>query len=180
LYLLALNAKKVVEESVPGDFAELGVYKGNSAKILHSIAEANGRRIYLFDTFAGFTAEETVNASPNVVAAFKDTSLEAVQQFIGDKGATFVPGKFPDSLTSDVKLEKLALVHIDCDLYEPMKAGLNYFYDKVSSGGLFVLHDYASGHWPGIRRAIDEFLDDKPERLIVMPDKSGTVVFRKI
>jgi len=49
----------------------------------------------------------------------------------------------------------------------------------MSRGGMLVLHDYASGHWPGIRRAGDAFLLDKPERVVLMPDKSGTAIFRK-
>jgi O-methyltransferase len=53
LYLLYLNARQVLRESVSGDVVELGVYKGNSAKIFREIIGPE-RTLYLFDTFAGF------------------------------------------------------------------------------------------------------------------------------
>lgn len=179
LYLLVLNAQQVLREAVPGDFAELGVYKGNSAKVLAEIARREGRHIYLFDTFAGFDPGEAQSLAPELKTEFRDTSLDLVKAFVGEDCVTYVPGKFPESLRSATLPERFALVHIDCDLYEPMKAGLEYFYPRVVPGGMFVLHDYGSGHWPGIGRAVDEFLADKPEHLVVMPDKSGTAVFRK-
>lgn len=179
LYLLVMNARQVVRENVPGDFAELGVYKGNSAKVLAEIARRGGRRIFLFDTFEGFDPADVQSFAPEIRSAFNDTSLEMVKAFVGEDAATYVPGKFPESLSTAELPEQFALVHLDCDLYEPMKAGLQYFYPRTAPGAMFILHDYGSGHWPGIARAVDEFLTDKPERLVLMPDKSGTAMFRK-
>ena len=64
--------------------AELGVYKGNSAKILHIVSPA--RKLYLFDTFEGFDNRDVsaeTHQLPVNHGAFKDTSLEAVQAFLG-------------------------------------------------------------------------------------------------
>ena len=35
-----------------------------------------------------------------------------------------------------------ALVHLDCDLYAPMRAGLEFFYPKLVPGGFMIIHDY--------------------------------------
>ena len=179
LYLFVMNVRRVVEEGIPGDFAELGVYKGNSAAILQRIAAAAGRRVFLFDTFAGFDPREVRDASAGVANAFRDTSLAAVRQFVGTDGVVYVPGFFPESLASAPPMDKFAIVHIDCDLGPPMAAALEHFYPRVSPGGLFLLHDYSSGHWRALHDAVDAFLADKPERLVLMPDKSGTAVLRK-
>lgn len=179
LYLLYLNARRVIEENIEGDFVELGVYKGNSAKILCELAKP-GRRTFLFDTFLGFDSADLAGERQTVHRKFSDTSLSAVRQFVGDELVTYVPGRFPASLSSGTGPTKIALAHIDCDLYEPMKAGLEAFYDLMSSGGMFILHDYGSGWWQGVTRAVDEFLADKPERLVLMPDACGTAVFRKV
>jgi O-methyltransferase len=61
-----------------------------------------------------------------------------------------------------------------------MKAALEYFYPRLVPGGFFILHDYSSLYWDGAEKAIDEFLADKPERVMPIPDKSGTVVVRKV
>jgi Macrocin-O-methyltransferase (TylF) len=70
--------------------------------------------------------------------------------------------------------ERFAFVQIDCDLYQPAKAALEYFYPRMSHGGLIVVHDLATGRWPGISQAVNEFLADKPESLVLMPDTSGS------
>lgn len=179
LYALWSNARNVVAEGVEGNFAELGVYKGNSAALLARVAREYGRTTYLLDTFSGFDPGDVANASKHVARAFSDTSLDGVREFVGTDKVEYIIGRFPDSVGHRLDTEKFALVHIDCDLYEPMKAGLEFFYERASRGAIFILHDYDSGHWPGIKNATDEFLLNKPELLVLIPDKSGTAIFRK-
>ena len=110
---------------------------------------------------------------------FKDTSVAGVQKLVGTEGITYVQGFFPDSARQIVMPETIAVAHIDCDLYEPMKAGLEWFYPRLAPGGMMLLHDYSSGKWPGVTRAIDEFFSNLPERPMLVPDKSGTALVRK-
>jgi hypothetical protein len=178
LYLLLLNIARVLKEEIPGDIVEIGVYQGNTARILAHAARASGRRLFLFDTFAGFDAADqdgTDHPSP----AFTDTSLDAVRTFVGTESVDYVVGRFPDSLSGTAIPDRFAIVHLDCDLYQPTIAGLSYFYPRLSPGGLLILHDYSSGHWSGCAHAIDEFLKDKPERPVLLPDKSGTAIIVK-
>jgi Macrocin-O-methyltransferase (TylF) len=181
LYLICLNLAQVMQDDIPGDFVELGVYKGNSAKILHHFAKRNRRRLFLFDTFAGFDQRDAVGVDRKLAhRGFKDTSLDYVRDFVGTDGVEYLPGFFPESAPTDRLPQTVAVLHLDCDLREPMRAGLETFYPRMASGGLMLLHDYASGHWPGATAAIDEFFRNKPERLVIMPDKSGTAVARKL
>jgi Macrocin-O-methyltransferase (TylF) len=181
LYLLYLNARRVIEEGVVGDFVELGVYKGNSAKILCEIAKRDNRRTILFDTFSGFDEADVGIGNRSMEKAFSDTSLEAVQRFVGEDKVVYAQGRFPETIDKLPKPMRISLAHLDCDLYQPMKAGLQAFYSIMSPGGIFIIHDYSSGWWSrDAMRATDEFLADKPERLVLMPDKSGTAIFRKL
>ena len=91
----------------------------------------------------------------------------------------YCPGYFPQTAALVPQTESFALVHLDADLYPPTRAGLEYFYPKLSPGACVIIHDYSSGAWPGVKQAVDEFLKDKPESLIRIPDKSGTVAFRR-
>lgn len=180
LYALVLNLKQVLAEGVPGDCAELGVYKGNSAAVIAHYARAAGRTTYLFDTFAGFAAAELDDpGNPAKAAAFRDTSQEAVARLVG-AGVAFRPGRFPASVTPDLEAARFCFVHVDCDLYAPALAALAFFYPRLSPGGMLVLHDYANPHWEGIRRAADEFLAGRPERLVLQPDMSGTALLRRL
>ncbi|HXF53348.1 MAG TPA: TylF/MycF/NovP-related O-methyltransferase [Hyphomicrobiaceae bacterium] len=59
-----------------------------------------------------------------------------------------------------------AVVHIDVDLYQPTRDSLAFFYSRMSPGGFIVCDDYGSALCPGAKRACDEFMADKPEKII--------------
>jgi hypothetical protein len=179
-YALYQNVTHVLDENVPGDIVELGVYKGNSAAILSALGRERGRRTYLFDTFAGFDARDLHGPDAGRAVQFGDTALETVQELVGTRMVTYVKGHFPESTAQIALPAEIAVAHIDCDLYEPMKAGLEHFYPRVAGGGVLILHDYSSGQWPGATRAIDEFFAYLPERPVLLPDKSGTAIVRKV
>jgi hypothetical protein len=179
LYALVLNLKQVLADSVPGHFAELGVYRGNSAAVLAHYARAHGRQVYLFDTFEGFDLRDLAGGEPGRESDFADTSMDLVRHTVGADDVHWVRGYFPASVTPDVVDVRFSVVHLDCDLYEPMKAGLEFFYPRLSPGGLLIIHDYANPYWVGVKQAVDGFLTGIPEQLVVLPDKSGTAMLRK-
>lgn len=174
MLFLALN---VAALEVPGAFAEVGVWRGNSAMIMHELAPE--RLLYLFDTFTGFDAADVTD--PGHLAHFRDTSEAQVRGFLGGSQAIrIVSGWFPDTAGAVPGEERFALVHLDCDLAAPTQAALAFFYPRMSPGGIVVIHDYNSGRWPGLREVVDAFLADKPESLIRIPDRDGSVVFARM
>jgi hypothetical protein len=180
LYSLILNINQVIEEGVVGDFAELGVYRGNSASIISYYAQQHDRSVLLFDTFAGFDRRDVVGIDAGTPKAFSDTSLEMVRDTVDNDQAIYIRGFFPDTVTDEIACRRFAVVHLDCDLYEPMKAGLEFFYPRLSPGGMMIFHDYSNPHWEGAKRAVDEYLPRAIENLVLLPDKSGTAILRKI
>ena len=179
LYALSMNVKQVMAEGIPGDFAELGVYRGNSAAVLAHYARRYHRSVFLFDTFEGFAVSDLAGVDANKSMEFIDTSLDLVRQNVGDDSVNYIKGHFPASITDEVADRRFSIVHLDCDLYEPTKAALEFFYPRMPSGGLFIMHDYSSLHWDGTKKAIDEFLSQIADKLILIPDKSGTAMLRK-
>jgi O-methyltransferase len=123
----------------PGDFAEFGVYKGGSAARLAEIARAQGRRLFLFDTFSGIPVKSEIDG--HNVGDFNDTSLDSVFAAIPD--AIFFPGVFPATLlATKVAVERLAFVHVDADQYESVKAACLHFPDRMVRGGIMLFDDY--------------------------------------
>jgi Macrocin-O-methyltransferase (TylF) len=177
---LNFNLRQLVAEAIPGDFAEIGVWRGNSAAILAHYAAQSGRRLFLFDTFTGFDPRDMVGIDETANRDFSDTSIQFVRETVRhDELTTYLPGFFPETVTDEVRSRTFALAHIDCDLYEPMKAGLEFFYPRMSPGGMLILHDYSSGTWAGATRAVDEFCRATGEFITLWPDKSGTAMIRK-
>jgi len=178
LYFIYMNFIEVLAEQPAGELAELGVYKGNSARLMHMLAP--DRPLHLFDTFEGFDARDKAAENLPEDQSNFSSSLEYAKTFIGEsKNIIYHKGYFPETTDAVSADSRFAFVNLDCDLYKPMRAGLEYFYPRLLPGGMIVIHDYYSGYWPGVKKAVDEFFDGKPETLIYIPDKSGTVVMRK-
>ena len=178
-YNFIFNIKNILADGVPGDLAELGVYKGNSAASLAHYAREFGRQVVLFDTFEGFHRCDFVGIDGEKSMEFTDTSLDQVRQLVGQEAVRFVPGYFPKSIPTDIYDWRFCVVHIDCDLHEPAKAALEFFYPRLSPGGLLIIHDYANPCWPGIKKAVDTYCHSIPERPVLFGDKSGTAMIRK-
>jgi len=177
------QVERLKRDGIAGDFAELGVYKGESAKIIHLM---NPSRIFhLYDSFEGFKEEdlagETGIAATYSTKNFADTSLEAVKRYLGESDRfVYHKGRIQESLVDheDPNDQKLSLVNLDVDLYQPTIAGLKYFYPLLSPGGVIIIHDY-NYKWPGIKKAVDEFASTIPETLVRVPDMEGSVVITR-
>lgn len=179
-YSIWFQIERIKLKNIKGAFAELGVYKGETANMIHEMD--NTRPLHLFDTFEGFDADdlakETSKDKKYNTSNFSDTSLEAVKEFInGNENVHFHKGFFPDS-TKGLKEQNYAFVSLDADLYAPTKSGLEYFYPKLSAGGVIIIHDY-NHNWDGCRKAIDEFAATIPETLVEIPDWQGSVMIIK-
>lgn len=181
--IIVLLLRDLVVRKVEGDLAELGVYRGFSARVIHHYLPE--RKFYLFDTFTGFDerdiqAERTVTGRQAQALEFARTGVERALRHIAPQNdnVQVFPGYFPDSAPEFLRERKFAFVNLDADLYEPMLAGLKFFYDKMAPGGFILAHDFNA--WPGSRKAVEEFFKGKPELPIPMPDKSGSVLIVKL
>jgi O-methyltransferase len=85
----------------------------------------------------------------------------------------------PEAL-ADVAGERFAFVLLDLDLLEPTRASLEFFYPRLEPGGYLIVHDYNNPEsgW-ACRRAFDEFLIDKPERVLELGDTWGSAMIRR-
>jgi O-methyltransferase len=172
---LGLAIKRIEENRIPGSFAEVGVYRGETRKMIHLLAPH--RKLYLFDTFEGFP-ENLINGNQD--KRFKDTNIALVVKTIGDINNIFIKEGYFFDTTKGLENDKFAFVMLYLDLYLPTKAGLIFFYERMSQGGYIFIHDYNSpeSEW-GVSRAVNEFMQDKPEGLIDIPDVGGSVIICK-
>jgi O-methyltransferase len=152
---------------VPGDVIECGVCNGGTAAVLARFASHSrlNRNVWLLDSFQGMpeiTPEDGIGVSNDPAEAHVGKEVgdpERVNDVLRSIGADLnrvriLPGWFQDTFPS-VTAKEIAILNIDADWYESVKLCLNTFYDRVVPGGFVSLDDY--GHWPGCRRAVDEF-----------------------
>lgn len=153
--LLALSA--LAETAPPGDFVEVGVYRGGSAWYLNEIAERQGRRLHLFDTFTGIPNKGPMDERK--AGDYADTSLPDLREQF--PRAKFYEGIFPDTLPPGL-IDDVAFVHVDCDQYDGHCACIDLLFPYMVPGGIMLFDDYP--FLTGAKQAVDESFP--PERLI--------------
>lgn len=164
-------------EKISGDFAELGVYQGEFAARISS--RFPDRTLYLFDTFEGFDARDMAaesGYSRATTGEFADTSVDLVlSKLTAPEKAVIRKGYFPE--TAEGLDAKFAFVSLDADLYEPTYNGLEWFYPRMASGGVLLLHDYESARFSGVRAAVDAYEQTYgPLLLLPVGDPHGSVM----
>jgi hypothetical protein len=146
---------------VPGDLAEFGVFEGASAKL---ICEAKGgRTLHLFDTFEGLPRPGPLDASHFAEGDFQ-CSVESVREYLSPyQKVEYHKGLFWES-SRRISDKKFCFVNIDVDLYDSTLAAFEFFYPRMTPGGIMMSHDYTGE--PAVRRAIDGFFATRPETVI--------------
>lgn len=176
---LELAVEEIKRKNLQGNIAELGVYQASFAKRMHALLPE--KKIYLFDTFEGFDQkqfEEEQRGDVNTSLRFSDTSVELVMKEMNwSENVIIKQGFFPDT-TVGVN-DTFCLVSLDCDLYEPMLAGLTFFYNHLEEGGFIFVHDYWHDKFRGAKKAVHDFCDQKHICFTTIPDVCGTAIIRK-
>lgn len=163
---------------LPGDTAECGVFHGAGSWL---ICAANAHRPmshrhHLFDSFQGLSAPGSQDGQYWREGALSVGEREVSRNLLPfaerielHKG--WIPERFPD-----VEGKSFSFVHIDVDLYQPTLDSIAFFYDRLEPGAVLVCDDYACSTCPGATRAISEFLEDKPEKMLRLDAGGGFMI----
>jgi hypothetical protein len=155
--------REIVNNNVPGNVAELGVYQGDFAKVINNLFP--DKILYLFDTFGGFQQsdlefDKEKNLSKANATPFKDTNVEFVlSKMPYQTNCKIIKGYFP--LSAQGIEDNFSFVSIDADLFLPIYEGLKYFYPRLSHNGYIFVHDFNNAYFPGARKAVMEFCSNE-------------------
>jgi len=160
-------AQRAIDEKIPGDFAEAGVWRGGCCILMRGILAANGirdRKVYAVDSFAGlpppnpheFPQDEGLNLHlyPELAVSLEEVKANFERYGLLDEQVVFVRGLFQDTLPL-LDAERFALIRLDADLYESTTAALEALYPKLSPGGFLILDDYK--FLKSVREAADDY-----------------------
>ncbi len=179
---LELISHEIYLRNVPGACAELGVYRGEFARLVNALFIE--RKLYLFDTFTGFDPAELEREEAlgfrDPTKDFKDTDVATVLAAMPHPENCVVrEGRFPG--TADGIDEAFAFVSIDVDLSTPTLEGLRYFYPRLAPGGFLMVHDYNNHrNYPGPRAAVERFCTQEGSiPFVPLCDLYGSVVIKK-
>ena len=157
--------------SVDGDVVETGVGWGKSLIMLACCMDMLklDRNIYGFDSFSGFPEPHELDLGGKARKGHYKTSMRFVRHRLDSysmytKKINLVRGYVEATLKN--YQGKIAILHIDLDIYEGYKTTLDTLYPLVEPGGIIAFDEYQSNlKWPGAKKAVDQFIERTGETL---------------
>jgi hypothetical protein len=165
---------------LPGDVVECGVFKGTSlffwARMKQLFNPLSHRKIVGFDTFEDFAgAQDFEGAKVQQLNEQRGTTnwYDEILRIATENGTAnlieLVRGDVSQTARQYAEQRRgrrIALLHLDMDIYQPTLDALHALYDLVVPGGVVLLDEYACGGW-GESDAVDEFLRSRNERVVL-------------
>jgi hypothetical protein len=180
-YSLFQAVKYIVENNIPGDMVECGVWRGGSMMLIAHALKHFGdvsRKLFLYDTFAGMTEPDDIDIDfDNKAMKPVWSKAKSEGMVIGWGGAVdnvrtnllstgypyermhFIAGDVLQTIPATLP-SRIALLRLDTDWYKSTLHELQHLYDLIVPHGVLIIDDY--GWCRGARQATDEFFRDRP------------------
>lgn len=148
---------------IPGDFVELGCYKGDTSLMLTEVIKDSDKKLYIYDSFEGLpeksTEDKSVLGENFVAGALLVSKREVKERFLraGLKVPVIKKAWFFELDFKDLP-DKISFAFLDGDFYESIKDSLRLVENKMSEGGIIIVHDYENSALPGVKKAVDEWV----------------------
>jgi O-methyltransferase len=146
--------QRVLDENIPGDLIETGVWRGGACIYMRGILAAAGdtkRRVFVADSFRGLPppnettypadAGDPHHTFPQLAICRTEVEANFRRYGLLDDQVIFLEGWFKDTLPT-APIDQLAVLRLDGDMYESTMDALNALYGKVSPGGFVIVDDY--------------------------------------
>ena len=141
----------VLDDGIPGDLIETGVWRGGATILMRGALAAwedEARSVWVADSFRGlptpdgttWPADQGVDLSDIDALAVPRSVVEANFERYGllDERVHFLEGWFADTLPT-APIKQLALLRLDGDLYQSTWEALEHLYPKLSVGGIVIV-----------------------------------------
>jgi O-methyltransferase len=163
---IRLCMERVLDDDVPGDFIETGVWRGGATIFMRAVLRAYGiteRKVYVADSFEGLPPPDPDRPSDRGDRhhTFEQlrVSLDEVKRNFDrygllDDQVEFLKGWFSETLPR-APIDRLALMRLDGDMYQSTMDALVNLYPRLSVGGFVIVDDY--GAIPACRRAVNDY-----------------------
>ena len=164
---------------VPGDFVELGCYKGDTSLLLAEVLKGGDKRLWIYDSLEGLPDKTDADESA-VGESFKGGELFVTKREVKER---FLRANLPvpaikkawfNELTDNDLPERIAFAFLDGDFYESIRDSLKLVASKMAPGGVIIVHDYSNPALPGVAKAVDEWT--KGKNLEIMRYESVVVI----
>lgn len=160
-------AEEILLRKIPGDLIETGVWRGGATIFMRAILKAynvNDRNVWVADSFEGLPVPDAekypqdkgdLHHTRDQLVVSIDAVKKNFQKYdLLDGQVRFLKGWFKDTLLS-ADIKKLALIHLDGDMYQSTMDAMENLYPKLSIGGYVIVDDW--GAVAACRQAIEDY-----------------------
>ncbi|MEM7197073.1 MAG: TylF/MycF/NovP-related O-methyltransferase [Pseudomonadota bacterium] len=153
-----------VQDIPCGNMVEFGSYKGGGAVFMAILCRELYPDAYVvaLDTFSGMPGTDP-KQDYHKAGDFADSDLQKLQQRITDLnlqnlhvGEGLFHETFPKFFNGST--DKIALAHIDCDIYDSVYTACELAYPHMVEGGLYIFDDALYPTCIGAQRAVEEYM----------------------
>jgi O-methyltransferase len=184
-------ATTVLEDGVPGDFLEAGVWRGGAVILMRAVLEAYGdpdRVVWAADSFEGLPKPDDASYPADAgdthwqwdqLAVSEEQVRENFERYgLLDDRVRFLKGWFSDTL-GDAPVDRLALLRVDGDMYGSTMDVLRPLYPKLSPGGFLIVDDYGDPNLAGCKQAVDDYRAEHGIADEIVPIDNMGIYWRK-
>ncbi len=166
-------------QTMRGDVVEIGSWLGKSTvHLAQGCSIAGNGIVHAVDTFKGNPGKEHMYKAP---LADHETIYSRFKLHVSRAGVTKQVKVHKMTSESAKKLirKKLRLVFIDgCHEYEPALKDIRWWGKKLQPGGLLLLDDFTH-QFPGVIKAVQEEIIEKPDDFTVLYQYDSLLVVKK-
>lgn len=182
IHVLCWAARHAMQ--LEGDFVDCGVHTGIFARaVIHYVGfEKSDKKYYLLDTFNGLDEKYSTQKEfeRNHLMGYdkedSDALLVQVTNTFKPFNTKIIKGPVPETLV-EVDSEKICYLSVDMNCVQPEIDALEFFWDKIVSGGLIILDDYGYANVTNDqKRAHDEFARSKNVEILTLPTCQGLLI----
>lgn len=175
---------QIITFQVPGDIVEIGCHAGESSVVLQKIIKEmdDSRQLHVYDSFQGIPQPSSIDKDVYELGDMSASEDKFRENFsrVGLQLPIIHAGWFEETLIESQLPEKIAFGWIDCDIYEASLLALEKIYPLLSSNAVVFFGAFSDPKRdaaittkkvyksPGIQRATDEFLSNKPEEVSIL------------
>lgn len=171
----------------PLNFVECGVADGITSyfllKELDSYKNNITYNLHLYDSWEPMREDHLVPSEFKNIGAYKNSDFERTKKNLSDflNNIVIHKGFIPESLTSAPQSpeDSIVYLHIDLNSSMPTLAALDFFYPKMTQGGVILFDDYGWKEYRDTKETIDKFFSSKSGILLKMPTGQGLFLVNK-
>jgi len=156
--------QRALDEKIPGNLMETGVWRGGCCILMRGILAANGdaeRKVYVVDSFEGLPPParseddgDRHHTFTELVVSEDEVRSNFTKYGLLDEQVVFLRGFYRQTLPK-LASGPLAVLRLDCCMYDSTSLVLEHLYPRVSPGGFVILDNY--GAIPRSKRAVEDY-----------------------